>query len=101
LPVAPGKIIAGDNKIDAAVPVAVLALADDIIVLDAVELVLDELAIDDAILFIDELELEIGVEDGVDDCAVDDIKLLLDTTSYTIGNNGFPWSEFFCDSIQL
>lgn len=103
MPVAPGRIIAGDNKIGAGVPpFAVIELADDIIELVAVELVLDELAIDDAMLVIDEIELELDADDGLDDNVIDDAALLLDmVVSYSIGNNGFPWSEFFCDSIQL
>lgn len=79
-----------------------IELADDIIELVAVELVLDELAIDDAMLVIDEIELELDADDGLDDNVIDDAALLLDmVVSYSIGNNGFPWSEFFCDSIQL
>lgn len=90
MPVAPGRIIAGDNKIGAGVPpFAVLELADDTIeldteelALDAVELSMDELAIDEAILVIDELELELGADD--------DGALLLDIPLYSIGNKGFP-----------
>lgn len=69
----------GDNKIGAGVPpFAVLEFADDIIELDAVILVLDELAIDEATLVVDELELETGTDD---DRAVDDARLLLDAVS--------------------
>ncbi len=86
-PVAPGRIIAGDNKIGAGVPpFAVLEFVDDIVELDAVELVLDaiELSMDELVideLAIDEPELEVGTDDGVDDRAVDDAALLLDAVS--------------------
>ena len=64
-------------------PFIVLEFADDIIELDAVELVLDatELLIDDAVLAIDEFELETDKDDGVDDGAIDDPALLLDAVS--------------------
>lgn len=81
-PVAPGRIIAGDNKIGAGVPpFAVLEFADDTIELDTEELALDaiELSMDE--LAIDEPELEVGTDDGVDDRAVDDAALLLDAVS--------------------
>lgn len=80
LPVAPGRIMAGDNKIGAGVPpFSVLEFADDVIELDAAELVLVELAVDD-VLATDEL-LEVDADDGLDDGAVDDAALLLDALS--------------------
>lgn len=108
LPGAPGKIIVGVKRIVAGSPVAVLEFVDEAIELGAAELLLDatelllgtlELATDDVLLVRDEFEpaLDVGVDDGADD----ESALLLDRLPYAIGNNGFPWSEFFCVNIQL
>lgn len=101
LPIAPGKIIAGDNKIVLGTPLAVLELVDEESALEIVELVLDatelamvelaieelaskELVTDEATLVTDELE------PTADDGADEEGALLLEAVSYSIGNKGFP-----------
>ncbi len=70
--------------------------------LDVTELLDDQLEIDDELstedeeIAMDELALDTEVDD-TEDCDNDELLAPL----YSMGNSGFPWSEFFCVSIQL